>query len=66
VIELVMGLCLISNPGHCTEKRLQFSDMTLSQCNASSMVEVAKFIGEHPQYAIAKWHCEEAGLSARL
>lgn len=64
---LIMHLCTVTNNPQCVEKHVQYSDMTVTQCNNVSISEMAKYIGEHPEYPVVKdWHCEQSGLEANL
>jgi hypothetical protein len=68
MIELVVAVCMIDQPSRCKDVKLNFENagMTASQCVMTGQIEMAKWIGEHPNWVIRKWHCGVAGASADL
>jgi hypothetical protein len=68
MIELVIAVCLVDQPSRCKDVTLNFEGQTVSanQCMANGQIAMAKWIGDHPNWVIQKWHCDTAGRSADL
>jgi hypothetical protein len=68
MIELVIAVCMIDKPSHCKDVTLNFEGESISaaQCMSNSQIEMAKWIGEHPNWVIHKWRCGIAGQFAKL
>lgn len=68
MIELAMSVCLISEPTRCKDVSLTFNEESISvqQCAMSSIGTVAEWSAQHPQWAVARWQCREAGTVANL
>lgn len=66
MLEIFFTACLLSNPAHCAEKSITYSDMTDLQCMSASQTEIAQWAIVHPGYFVSKWGCRRAGLSANL
>lgn len=68
MIELVMAVCLIDQPSRCKDVHLNFEadSVTVRQCTIFGQFEMAKWIGEHPNWVIKKWECQPAGQTAKI
>jgi len=68
MIELVFAACLIEQPSQCKEVYLNFegASVTPQQCMMSGQLEMAKWIGDHPNWWIKKWRCGAAGQTAKI
>lgn len=68
MIELAMLVCLADQPSQCKDVLLNFEgdSVTPQQCMMSGQMEMAKWIGEHPNWQIKKWRCGIAGQIAKI
>lgn len=68
MIELVVAVCLAGEPSRCKDVTLNFEGQSVSasQCMSNGQIEMAKWIGEHPNWVIQKWRCGIAGRTADL
>jgi hypothetical protein len=68
MIELVIAVCMIDKPSHCKDVTLNFEGESISaaQCMSNGQIEMAKWIGEHPNWVITKWHCGIACQFAKI
>lgn len=68
MIELVVAVCMIDHPSECKDVNLNFEadNVTPMQCMMNGQVEMAKWIGEHPNWVIKKWRCGVAGQMAKI
>jgi hypothetical protein len=59
VVDLVLTICLISNPTSCREERLHFENRgDLNNCMFLAPTEIAKWSGEHPKLKVVRWKCD--------
>ena len=59
VVDLVLTICLISNPTNCREERLHFENRgSLNNCMFLAPTEIAKWSGEHPKLKVVRWKCD--------
>jgi hypothetical protein len=59
VVDLVLTICLISNPTSCREERLHFENRGgLNNCMVLAPTEIAKWSGEHPKLKVVRWKCD--------
>jgi hypothetical protein len=59
LIDIIVTVCFVANPTACEDKHLVFSwQGSLRQCMMSAQPEIAKWIGDHPDYFTVRWHCE--------
>jgi hypothetical protein len=67
MIELVMSVCLVSDPGRCKDVRLNFAEQNVSarECLFNGQVEMAKWSETHPDWKVASWQCARAGIMAK-
>lgn len=68
MIELVFAVCLINQPSNCKDVTLNFEgeSVTPQQCMMNGQLEMAKWVGDHPNWVIRKWSCGIAGQVAKL
>ena len=60
MIELVIFACHMNNEKECKNFKLDYpGEVTLTQCNHGSMMEAAKWSGEHLQWQVRRWKCQE-------
>jgi hypothetical protein len=59
LIDLVVLACALASPGTCHEYHLPFQGAgSLHSCAAQAQPYLARWIGEHPNLRVARWHCE--------
>ena len=59
VIDLVLTVCLLSNPTSCREERLHFENRgSLHNCMFLAPTEIAKWSGDHPKVKVVRWKCD--------
>ena len=68
MLELLVSVCLLSDPTRCKDVSLVYSDerLTPMQCLMGAQPEIAKWIEAHPQWALRRWTCQRAGLFAKI
>lgn len=68
MIELVFAVCMIDQPERCKDVTLNFEgdNVTPQQCMMNGQMEMAKWVGDHPNWVIRKWRCGAAGQVAKL
>jgi len=60
MIRIIILVCSLSAPADCHDETItptEESGIGMLGCLAG-MPQVAKFMGEHPQYRLGKWACE--------
>lgn len=59
MIELILSVCLVSDPARCEDVHLQFAEgaVTPQACLFNGQLEIAKWADTHPGWQIAKWQC---------
>ena len=58
MFQLVLYVCIANGP--CHNEYLTSTAPNYRACMADE-VSMAKFIGDHPEYTIVKWHCNGDG-----
>lgn len=68
MIELIIAVCMSDAPERCKNVRLNFEGerVSVQQCSLYSQMEMAKWVGEHPNWTIKKYTCRKAGEYADL
>ena len=68
MIELVVSVCLLTDPTKCKDVSLTYSaeDMTPYQCMMMSPQEIAKWSEGHPNWFAKRWSCRPAGRIAKI
>jgi hypothetical protein len=58
LVDLVLTICLISNPQQCRVEHLYFESRgTLFQCMILAPGEIAKWSRTHPAHNVVRWKC---------
>ncbi|TWF58552.1 hypothetical protein [Neorhizobium alkalisoli] len=58
MVDLVLTVCLLSNPASCRDEHLFFESRgSLFQCMILAPTEIAKWSGDHPALRIKRWRC---------
>lgn len=58
VVDLILTVCLISNPGNCRDEHLYFESRgSLVQCMVLAPAEIAKWSQEHATFKVRRWKC---------
>lgn len=67
MIELLLGVCLASEPSRCKDVSLIYAaeSLTPMQCVMRAQPEIAKWIGTHPGWQLRRWTCRQAGRFAK-
>jgi hypothetical protein len=59
--DIVMAICLMSDPSSCKEQHLQFeSYKSLNECVFDAQFYIASWQTENPGWTIKNWRCEYA------
>ncbi len=67
MVDLVLTVCLLSNPGSCREEHLFFESRgSLFQCMMLAPAQMAKWSAEHPAVRIARWTCAFPDKSRKI
>jgi hypothetical protein len=60
MIELLFTACLIADPSACEERSMTFvAQPSPVACLVQAPPELAAWVGQHPAFTIAAWHCED-------
>lgn len=59
MIELVVSVCLLGDPGTCKDVHLTFAEanMTPYQCMMQGQPQIAQWANGHPKWRVRKFHC---------
>ncbi len=61
MIELIVLACLAAAPEQCRTERIGYRPgQSTKACEAASMMEAAKWAGDHPKYVIRGLTCRRA------
>lgn len=68
VIELIVSVCFIADPGKCKDVHLTMTEgeVTPYQCMMYGQVEITKWLEAQPKWQLKKWSCGAAGRYANL
>ena len=59
-VEIVFLVCAIAQPARCEDMHLQFAWRgSLRQCVMAAQPYIAQWIGDHPQWTVKEYHCEQ-------
>jgi hypothetical protein len=59
MVDLVLTVCLLSNPANCREEHLYFEfSGSLVRCMFMAQPEIAKWSGSHPDKKVVRWECK--------
>ena len=57
-IELIVAVCLYSDPAACRELHFQFAAaQSLNRCMADAQPYLAGWAVGHPKWRVVRWHC---------
>jgi hypothetical protein len=63
MIQIVMMVCRLTQPNMCEEQHIQFAwQGSLRRCAMEAQAYIAQWAGEHPQWEIKNFHCENPGV----
>lgn len=66
LIELVVAMCLITDPGTCKEQHFYFTEHTsLMSCMMQAQPFLADWTRTNGQWKIEEWHCENPATKDR-
>jgi hypothetical protein len=67
MITLIFAVCMVDEPTRCKDVSLVFEGEKVStaQCFTYGQMEMAKWLGDHPNWIISKWRCVD-GQVAKL
>lgn len=67
MFELIISVCMISEPQSCKDVHLTYAGELTSpyQCMRFGQPEMAKWAGSHPKWSIRKWRCGQVDVSRR-
>ena len=61
MIEIVLLVCMLADPGKCKDVRLTFAvesiTVTPQQCMVNGQTEIAKWAEYNPNWSVQKWRC---------
>jgi hypothetical protein len=59
LIELILTVCSLAQPGACEEQSLAFVDeqSSLMQCMLQAQPTIAQWVNQHPKRQVVKWRC---------
>ncbi len=58
IVELVVAICLVSDPAVCSEEHFQFfEDGGLSSCMVRAQPYLAEWQAAHPRWTVKTWKC---------
>ncbi len=61
IFDIVMAICLMSDPSSCKEQHLQFeSYKSLNECVFDAQFYIASWQAENTGWSIKNWRCEYA------
>jgi hypothetical protein len=68
MIELLVSVCLISEPERCKDVSLVFDgdSVTPMQCMMGAQPEIARWMESHPKWQLKRWACQPAGQIAKI
>ena len=68
MLAIVMTVCALGIGDNCRDVRLNFEaeNATPMQCALYGQVEMAKWVDEHPNFAIRKWRCGPPDTFAKI
>jgi hypothetical protein len=66
MLRLVFTICMLDAPQTCEQRELLVYDaMPVTSCVLGAMPELAVWSETHPNWRIARWHCEDDGAARR-
>ncbi|PCJ08020.1 MAG: hypothetical protein COB16_08430 [Rhodobacteraceae bacterium] len=58
MIELLLTVCLLSEPKQCKDISLLYANTSSAQCLVSAQPEMARWALSHPEQNIQSWKCQ--------
>ena len=59
LVDLIVLVCLLASPGACREQHILLeSHGSLRACAMEAQPYLAQWIGQHPGFRIARYHCD--------
>ena len=59
MIELVMTVCIVTQPATCRDQRMLFdASSTPMQCMMAAQPTIAQWGTEHPRWFVQRWKCQ--------
>ena len=68
MIEIVLSVCLLAEPGRCRDEHVTVlaENSTPFQCMRYGQLEAVKWSEAHPKWSVQRWTCRPAGQVANL
>ena len=67
MIEIVLTLCLLSEPSKCRDESIPLAqEASLWNCLLGAQIDIAKQMELRPRWGVKKWKCQKAGMTAKL
>jgi hypothetical protein len=58
LVDLILLACTLTNSSACHEYHILFeSEGSLQSCMMQAQPYLAQWVGEHPNFRVARWHC---------
>lgn len=59
MIELVLTVCIITQPSTCRDQRMLIeANATPQQCMMNAQPTIAQWGSEHPEWFVQRWKCQ--------
>ncbi len=59
MFELVLVVCLLTNPDECRVERLPFqAPLSIMECMRRGQLELPRWLDEHPNWTVKSWRCD--------
>jgi hypothetical protein len=66
MLRLIFTVCMIDAPATCEQREmLIYESMPVTACVTGAMPELAVWTETHPNWRIARWHCEDNSAAQR-
>jgi hypothetical protein len=63
MVQIIMLVCKLAQSDMCEEQRLQFAwQGSLQRCTMAAQIYIAQWAGDHPQWEVKNFHCENPGV----
>lgn len=58
LVDLILLACTLTNASACHEYHILFESAgSLKSCTMQAQPYLAQWVGEHPKFRVARWHC---------
>jgi hypothetical protein len=62
MVQIIMMVCKLAQPDICEEQHIHFAwQGSLARCAMAAQMYIAQWAGEHPQWEVKSFHCENPG-----